>query len=491
MRSAYTKVVASFDGVKQALDEEIPMQASGDASLNAMAVIVGPGAFSSAQADSFYATDAEFEKQIADTSAMLLSKAETLGKAGVREFIITALQAPNLPRYASFRAEDGWKEGAQRRDMRPTFGHLLEVSLMADSYDLKRIIPVIGRNSQVYLGTLKGAQPNKAGKLPQTLFARMITHTLSAVDDGEVWMEWPEQLLLSGLNELERARLNPKVGTLPNSSIFANILVKVDQDAATADMHFERFMNLFVAKHGGRLQKSKVDEITIKVGFESAKKTLRLTASSQTGEYLKTSGVLEEDDPTTGLPMKFTDVRTGEPRELAPAVDEKMRARRQMARAAGSTYAPEFLGMMKLELINKWSKYRAAGGTRRKPTDVFAAVELVLEGDELVESSRRPGSNNVGMIAWKCSMQTPEYPEGREIVVIANDVTFQAGSFGVAEDVFFEKASQYARKKGLPRIHIACNSGARVGLVEELKPYIKAKWTDPEDTTPFAIRSRE
>ena len=65
MRSAYTKVVASFDGVKQALDEEIPMQASGDASLNAMAVIVGPGAFSSAQADSFYATDAEFEKQIA------------------------------------------------------------------------------------------------------------------------------------------------------------------------------------------------------------------------------------------------------------------------------------------------------------------------------------------------------------------------------------------------------------------------------------------
>lgn len=30
-------------------------------------------------------------------------------------------------------------------------------------------------------------------------------------------------------------------------------------------------------------------------------------------------------------------------------------------------------------------------------------------------------------------MRTPEYPDGREVVVIANDVTFQSGSFGVKE----------------------------------------------------------
>lgn len=43
------------------------------------------------------------------------------------------------------------------------------------------------------------------------------------------------------------------------------------------------------------------------------------------------------------------------------------------------------------------------------------------------------GTNNVGMLAWHVMMRTPEYPEGREIVVIANDVTFQSGSFGVKE----------------------------------------------------------
>jgi len=45
----------------------------------------------------------------------------------------------------------------------------------------------------------------------------------------------------------------------------------------------------------------------------------------------------------------------------------------------------------------------------------------------------------------------------------------------------FQKASEYARERGLPRVHISCNSGARVGLAEELKAYIKAKWTDIDE----------
>eukprot|EP00438_Fugacium_kawagutii_P004909 Skav229222 [mRNA] locus=scaffold2439:175179:187469:+ [translate_table: standard] len=51
------------------------------------------------------------------------------------------------------------------------------------------------------------------------------------------------------------------------------------------------------------------------------------------------------------------------------------------------------------------------------------------------------------------------------------------------EDQFFQKASEFARLRGLPRIYVSCNSGARVGLVEELKPLFKArvKWLDPSD----------
>merc|ERR1719253_2590645 len=98
--------------------------------------------------------------------------------------------------------------------MRPSFSHLLEISTLAKSYDLERIVPVMGRNSQVFVGVQKGEAVGKMGK-PTTVFARMITHTFDKVDDSGSWMVKPELLLLSGLDELERARLNPKVGTKP------------------------------------------------------------------------------------------------------------------------------------------------------------------------------------------------------------------------------------------------------------------------------------
>lgn len=41
-------------------------------------------------------------------------------------------------------------------------------------------------------------------------------------------------------------------------------------------------------------------------------------------------------------------------------------------------------------------------------------VELVLDDDnKLIETKRLPGENDVGMVAWKVSLNTPEYPTGQ------------------------------------------------------------------------------
>ena len=45
------------------------------------------------------------------------------------------------------------------------------------------------------------------------------------------------------------------------------------------------------------------------------------------------------------------------------------------------------------------------------------------------------------MLAWTVNMKTPEFPNGRDVVIIANDVTVQSGSFGVEEDDFYFAAS--------------------------------------------------
>lgn len=56
------------------------------------------------------------------------------------------------------------------------------------------------------------------------------------------------------------------------------------------------------------------------------------------------------------------------------------------------------------------------------------------------------------MVAWRIVLSTPEYPEGREMILIANDLTYLIGSFGPKEDMLFHKASILARELRVPRV---------------------------------------
>lgn len=108
-------------------------------------------------------------------------------------------------------------------------------------------------------------------------------------------------------------------------------------------------------------------------------------------------------------------------------------------------------------------------------------VELVLDPSNsarLLEQKRVPGQNDCGMVAWKMTLYTPEYSEGRDIIVIGNDITHLLGVFGPKEDLVFQRASEKARVMGVPRIYLSANSGARIGLAEEVKSQFQIAWFD-------------
>lgn len=44
------------------------------------------------------------------------------------------------------------------------------------------------------------------------------------------------------------------------------------------------------------------------------------------------------------------------------------------------------------------------------------------------------------------------------------------------EDLVFQKGSELARAEGIPRIYISANSGARIGLADEVKAKFKISW---------------
>jgi acetyl-CoA carboxylase / biotin carboxylase 1 len=91
---------------------------------------------------------------------------------------------------------------------------------------------------------------------------------------------------------------------------------------------------------------------------------------------------------------------------------------------------------------------------------------------------RPAGLNDIGMVAWILEMSTPEFPNGRQIIVVANDITFRAGSLGPREDAFFAAVTNLACEKKLPLIYLAANSGARIGIADEVKSCFRVGWSD-------------
>ncbi|KAL7066470.1 putative acetyl-coA carboxylase protein [Cryptosporidium serpentis] len=125
------------------------------------------------------------------------------------------------------------------------------------------------------------------------------------------------------------------------------------------------------------------------------------------------------------------------------------------------------------------SKHRT---TAFLPDKILEWIELDLncETGELEYVKREPGCNTCGMVAWFLTMHTPEYPKGRRVILIGNDITHQMGTFGIQEDLLFQRASEYARSLGIPRIFIAANSGARMGLATEVQKCLRVEFIDPE-----------
>ncbi|CEM11630.1 unnamed protein product [Vitrella brassicaformis CCMP3155] len=437
---------------------------------------------------------AEEQAYVKDMQDFIKTQKAQLDDLQVRIVNLLVPQAPRLPRYFSFMHDLSYEESRLRRDMRPTFPPLLELERLEQNFDLQRL-PAVDPNCQVYLGSSKAKM--KKGPSPQTVYVRSVSHDRNIFGSEEAM-----RFMVDSLDQVQRAMLDPRVQSTASGRIYLHV-IPMFEDTTPQQMQqtFERIIMELRRRYSDRLLKLRVDQIEIKAHIRDSEgnKVIRLAANSEGGSmWLQTDAVLETPNPITGEPVKFRPLSG--PQEVTfatpyPAMD-KVALKRSAARRTGSTYVYDFLGLIEVALIQRWSEYLkdlsslkespAAAGTKAPdidaiPENFFSAVELVTtDSGELVEKRDwKVGANTIGMLAWRCTLKTPEYPEGREIVLVANDVTFQGGSFGVTEDLFFQKASQYARERGLPRIYVACNSGARIGLWEALKTKFRVAWVDP------------
>jgi len=414
------------------------------------------------------------EALLSSVAALLVEHKAALEAKGVRLVSLMVPNPPKWPRQYSFTVAGDWAEDAQRRNMYPTMWDLLELSRL-ENWSPERI-PSISHNSVVLLGS-QGTGPRQQ----QRVYVRGVTHAALTAEASSA-----EASLLKSLDELQLAMLDQRVSPTASSHLFLHALTPFGTTAETVIKNFEEVMPALISKYATRLLNLRVDEIEIRAHATEGggQQAVRLMASSMSGQWLKADGYLEFIDPTTGETQSYCTVAAKGSDEqmcyLEPyAASTTLTNKRSIARRIGTTYAYDFIGLIEKALVSQWQSAIAAGAATEMPLSLLAVDELLLEGDALVRGSRIFGENTVGMVGWHLTLKTPEYPDGRPLVIVANDCTVQSGSFGVDEDIYFDKVSKYARAGGYPRLHIASNSGARIGLAEEVKPYFQIAWNDP------------
>ncbi|EPY36584.1 acetyl-CoA carboxylase [Strigomonas culicis] len=161
-----------------------------------------------------------------------------------------------------------------------------------------------------------------------------------------------------------------------------------------------------------------------------------------------------------------------------PASSTTSQVKRLQARAANTTYALDWPALLNLIVRKDWSVMRRVKSIQagEMPSRLFHATQLFLaeDGATLVASAQKKETS--GMLVWMVDYTPARYfdektrsASKRQFVMVANDITFQSGSFAVPEDVVFTAACELARAERLPFVYISANSGARLGLSTDVK----------------------
>eukprot|EP01133_Synstelium_polycarpum_P019716 gene19716-23611_t len=412
------------------------------------------------------------------------------------------------PKYYTFRERHLYTEDPIFRHIEPAMAYHLEVRRLAN-FDISHV-PTSSARIHLYYAQEKGKKETDPDA-DRCFFVRSVIRysDLPGADEikmVDILLAQVEAMLSESIEALEMAvARNKRYERAQNHSIFLNIMPEVIFD--------ERMIGYVVQEIGDRLGKKlwklRVGQVEVKGRLRRGEALLpiRFFVQNPTGYAFQVQCYYEQLNAAGQLvfavvPGSSRGIWEGLPVDKPYPIMDAVQRNRFKAQRLDTTYVYDFPDLVNEALQSLWVEFIEARQDGTVPPRVLVdAVELILAPGtrtdvpptvpfaQLPESMRprleetyRPiGYNDIGMVAWRMTLCTPEYPAGRPVIVIANDITYQIGSFGPAEDLLFQLASEMARTEGIPRIYLSANSGARIGLADEVRQHFKVLWNNPAD----------
>ncbi len=105
-------------------------------------------------------------------------------------------------------------------------------------------------------------------------------------------------------------------------------------------------------------------------------------------------------------------------------VQHNLIAQRITAKHLQTTHVYDWPILFEKALHNIWDEYeKRSNMSLQRPKDYINFEEYILDNNnenKLIKISRKPRLNNVAMVVWKVTMKTPEFKQGREIIIVSN-----------------------------------------------------------------------
>lgn len=420
----------------------------------------------------------QMQKLLADNKDELLSRR-------IRRVTFICARNGVYPGYFTFRGPT-YEEDESIRHNEPALAFQLELGRLS-KFKIKPVFTE-NRNIHVYEAIGKGSENDKTA-VDKRYFVRAVVRPGRLRDDiptAEYLISEADRLMNDILDALEI------IGN--NNSDLNHIFINFSPVFNLQPTDVEQALAGFLDRFGRRLWRLRVTGAEIRIlctdPATGLPYPLRVIISNTYGFIIQVELYIERKSEkgewifqsiggTTKLgSMHMRPVSTPYPTK------EWLQPKRYKAHLMGTQYVYDFPELFRQAFQNSWTKavekIPSLASQRPPVGECIDYSELVLDDtDNLVEVSREPGTNSHGMVGWVVTARTPEYPRGRRFIIVANDITFQIGSFGPQEDKFFHKCTELARKLGIPRIYLSANSGARIGMADELIPYFSVAWNDP------------
>eukprot|EP00795_Rhopilema_esculentum_P005271 gene5271-420_t len=403
------------------------------------------------------------EKQRDKFAEILQTRSEILKKHGVRRFTISLTDCKGtFPLVFTYRARTNFTEDSIYRNLEPALAFQLELSRLRQ-FDLTQI-PTANNNLHVYFGAAKKVTDKQEVTDHRFFIRAIVRHSDLVTQEASFdYLEKASEItLLEALDELELAVSQVKKRTDGNH-LFLNFVPTV-----IIEPHkIENSIRTIVLRHKNRLWKLRLLQsemrMVIRLTPEGTRIPLRLFLSNESGYNLDIHIYREVEDPRTRHIVFNSYGSKQGPMNGLP------------------TTTPYVTKDHLQAVIKEWRQWATKNKEKFNPNlEVIKATEMFIdENDKLATINRLAGENDVGMVAWQMTLMTPEYPDGRDVIVVANDLTHMSGSFTPAEDMLYYKASTRARQLGIPFIYLSANSGARIGLAEEVKHVFNVAWVEP------------